>query len=662
MANASTNSTAVAALPRWRGKSKAPNFSYVGPMSVIPLELDASDQHVRQRLERQWVAVFRLRRALQRDAQDRCRAYWAAHHERARDPKALRQRLGLTRIGIEAPAKQHIEASGWMRGHLTKAIGMHVANEVWQSVNRHLFPDRSSHRQGPPRIGSWWEFTRIPGRARSHTKDRPAWETWRLVGTLDGHLETHRDRELPNVVVTGRAAAAQPVGTSILAQPARLPILSKPAGSWSKHDGALAVVFTGLPGGDLALPVRLPQGAGQWAHLAHFLADPSVWHKIDLVRVRDRHAPGGWRYYAHLLTHQRGYESAATLTRRAKTPADRRAGVDANVSNLSAASFPVEQPDQLVVEQVRMTDAQQTDAERAACRARARKRALDRSRRNTNPDQYRLSARQQARADQRAERCLKPRHVANPGGARAANADGTPLRAYWRDTVSGRYQHTRVDQAADARARSQAKQARARQTASRIVATHGNTILVEDCVISTWARLWGKRIQVFSPGMLVAALAAECVATGGRLQRVSTRSTALSQYCLCGQRVTKSLSQRIHHCPNCGLHADRDVISAALAACVEFVDADDPASARVDHELARALRVGFASQQEARAQSTGTSSPQHSSAGRPRAGSHPVAAAEQRNYHSAYPRTDQHHWTSRDQSNMKPYKRIRWKQ
>jgi len=66
------------------------------------------------------------------------------------------------------------------------------------------------------------------------------------------------------------------------------------------------VVFTGLPAGDLVLPVRLPRGTGQWAHLGHFLADPAVWHKIDLVRVADRKAPGGWRYYARLLVHQRG--------------------------------------------------------------------------------------------------------------------------------------------------------------------------------------------------------------------------------------------------------------------------------------------------------------------------------------------------------------------
>ncbi|MGH3847571.1 MAG: hypothetical protein ACRDS0_40075 [Pseudonocardiaceae bacterium] len=50
--------------PRRRGKSKAPNFTYAGPVSVIRLELDATDDAVRGRLERQWDAVFRLRRAL----------------------------------------------------------------------------------------------------------------------------------------------------------------------------------------------------------------------------------------------------------------------------------------------------------------------------------------------------------------------------------------------------------------------------------------------------------------------------------------------------------------------------------------------------------------------------------------------------------------------
>ncbi|MHA7650351.1 hypothetical protein ACX9NE_10795 [Mycobacterium sp. ML4] len=262
-----------------------------------------------------WEAVFGLRRALQRDAAARCRAYWAAHRERAADPEALRERLGLTRTGIEAAAKAPIEASGWMRDHLTKAVGLHVAGEVWETIDRHLFADSSGRRHGPPRVGSWWDFTRTPGRARSHSKAAPTWETYRLAGTLDGHLRAYRHPQLPESIHV-REAAGQPGATSILTQPARMPAPVRPASrSWADHDGALAVVFTGLPGGDMVLPVRLPQGAGQWAHRTHFLADPAMWHKIDLVRVRDRKAPGGWRYYAHLLVHQAGYASDATRVR-----------------------------------------------------------------------------------------------------------------------------------------------------------------------------------------------------------------------------------------------------------------------------------------------------------------------------------------------------------
>ena len=68
MAAAPTDTTTATsdgvAVPRRRGKSKAPNFTYEGPVSVIRLELDASDAVVRRRLGRQWEAVFRLRRAL----------------------------------------------------------------------------------------------------------------------------------------------------------------------------------------------------------------------------------------------------------------------------------------------------------------------------------------------------------------------------------------------------------------------------------------------------------------------------------------------------------------------------------------------------------------------------------------------------------------------
>jgi hypothetical protein len=644
MASAPTDTTTATCgdgVPRRRGKSKAPNFSYDGPVSVIRLELDASDDRMRRRLERQWEAVFRLRRALQRDAADRCRAYWAAHRERAADPKGLRARLGLTREGIEAAAKGHIEASGWMRDHLTKAVGLHVADEVAETVDRHLFADSSGRRHGPPRIGSWWEFARIPGRARSHTKATPTWETYRLVGTIDGHLAAHRHPLLPAEITTATAVAGRPPGTSLLAQPARLAVPARPGRSWADHDGPLAVVFTGLPAGDLVLPVRLAQGAGQWPHMAHFLAHPNLWHKIDLVRVADRKATGGWRYYAHLLVHQIGYRSASTVARREQIPAGRRAGVDVNVSNLSVASFPDGQPDRVAVARIDCTPTQQKAAAGAAKKNRARQKALDRSRRNTNAGQYGPSVRQQKRAERRAVNGLPACEVANPGGPRHARADGVPLRAYRHDTLSQRYRRTRRDYADHARRASQAKQARANEVAETIVATHGNTITVEDCRISTWARLWGKRIALFSPGMLVDALAAECRASGGQLHRAATRSTAMSQHCLCGGRVPKTLAQRIHDCPHCGLRGDRDIVSAVLAACTELTNPDDPRTARVDYRLSRALRVGLASQQEWEG-SVNRYQPPTPSVVSDRPG--PAAAIRRpllNKQHPAHPRTDQ---------------------
>ncbi|HUH68564.1 MAG TPA: zinc ribbon domain-containing protein [Mycobacterium sp.] len=176
-----------------------------------------------------------------------------------------------------------------------------------------------------------------------------------------------------------------------------------------------------------------------------------------------------------------------------------------------------------------------------------------------------------------------------------------------------RYRNTRWGHRAEARKTSQAKQSRAAEIAARIVAAHGNTLTIEDCRISTWAKLWGKRTALFNPGMLVSALETECAATGGQLYRAATRSTALSQHCLCGQRAAKTLDQRTHHCKHCGLHSDRDVVSATLAACVDLTDPADPRTARVDHELAHGLHPS----KSGVAQSIGTSHQHHRVPDRP---------------------------------------------
>ncbi|HXA59771.1 MAG TPA: hypothetical protein VNW94_11465, partial [Streptosporangiaceae bacterium] len=149
---------------------------------------------------------------------------------------------------------------------------------------------------------------------------------------------------------------------------------------------------------------------------------------------------------------------------------------------------------------------------------------------------------------------------------------------------------------ADARTRSEAQRHRARAVAARITGAHGGRLTVEDCDISTWFRLWGRACAAFTPGLLIAALTRECAAVTGdpaAMTRASTRATAMSQHCLCGARVPKSLRDRIHRCPECGLTADRDKVSAALAAFVTFTDPTDPSAALVDYGSSRHAMVVF---------------------------------------------------------------------
>lgn len=635
------------ASPRPRGKSGQANWRRPDEVAVIALDLDLSaDPVMRRRVEKHWEAVFLLRRALQRDAGALCRAYLAARNERAAvGARAVRVRLGLDRKGIEVRAKTHVERSGWMRRHFTKATALHVADEVWESCDRFLFRDSAGQRHGIPQVGSWWDLRHIPGRARSHTKARPVWETYRLVGSLQGHLGAYGAQ--PGMTVAG-ANAAEP-GQPVFAQSGHLPAPVPPEGSWRAHDGALAVVYTGLPGGDLVIPVRLPQGAGQFARLAHFLGGPRSWHKVDLVRVRDRRAPGGWRYQAHLTVLGAGWVGPATAARRAAAPAGRLGGVDGNVSNLAVASVPAAGAEgELLTTHIRITGEKRTVMDREAKKARGRNRAMQRSRRAANAAQYQLGRKQQARADRRQAAFLPEREVRVPCGARAANAAGIPKQAYRRDTLSKAYRAVRADHAAAASASAHRRDDWARQAAQAIVLTHGPNLLTEDVDIRPWSLRWGRGIAAFTPGRLLARLSRECSAAGGALTKASTWTTALSQHCLCGRRAKKPLAQRWHSC-SCGIEGDRDIVSAILAATVRLADPGDPKTAGIDHGLreharrlvltGHVLATDTAAQQEGPARSTVHHNP---ATGTGEDGSHPVVASAGQGERPAQPRHRPH--------------------
>ena len=380
------------------------------PSPLIVLPLAVTCPHDLVRVDKLFGAMWSIKRALQRDARAKVEAYWAARHERGRDGgKVVRQRLGLTREALERCGYRHLERSRHLKRHVSKALVMHIADEVWNGVDRHLFGDATGRTFGRPKVGRWWDFTRIPGRARSHTKENK-WETFRLVGTLHGHLDAHT--EGGRLMQPGRMPKpALPEGRTI--PTGKTTASGKPGmrkATWWDHTGPLAIVFAGGPDsaeGDLVLPVRLPQGPGRRARLEHFLSDLTQWHKVDLVRRRDASAPGGWALEAHLLILGPGYSSPAVRQMRVRSAdLDRVGGVDGNVSNLSVVSFPNGLDPDERPESTRLTldDDEQTRLEREARKRRRRQRALDRSRRATNARQYALSKRQAKRVERRTAR------------------------------------------------------------------------------------------------------------------------------------------------------------------------------------------------------------------------------------------------------------------
>lgn len=170
---------------------------------------------------------------------------------------------------------------------------------------------------------------------------------------------------------------------------------------------------------------------------------------------------------------------------------------------------------------------------------------------------------------------------------------GRPGQPFRSDVLSKGYRRRRGRHAEAAASFQEARIHRARHTAAAIVAVHGPRLSIEEGNVSAWFRRWGRSCLAFTPGRLIKALDEECTASGGSLVRVGTSATALSQRCLCGARAPKTLGQRTHACPACGLTGDRDLVSAALAAFTTLDDPGNPTSARVDDDLTRRAQCAF---------------------------------------------------------------------
>ncbi len=108
----------------------------------------------------------------------------------------------------------------------------------------------------------------------------------------------------------------------------------------------------------------------------------------------------------------------------------------------------------------------------------------------------------------------------------------------------------------------------------------GNEVNLEKLSYRAFQKMFGKSVGMRAPGMFVSMLKRKAVSAGVSVSEFPTRTTKLSQVCLCGQVKKKSLSERWHIC-DCGVVAQRDLFSAFLASCVE--------SERLNAELAQEL-------------------------------------------------------------------------
>jgi hypothetical protein len=110
---------------------------------------------------------------------------------------------------------------------------------------------------------------------------------------------------------------------------------------------------------------------------------------------------------------------------------------------------------------------------------------------------------------------------------------------------------------------------------ARQVLKMGGKIAVEDNDYRAWqAGRYGKRMALTRPGKVHDAIQREANVLHGRQLRELPSSLAMSQYCLCGSKVKKPLSRRVHDCKACGLGPlDRDLFSAFLVRLVAFTSA-----------------------------------------------------------------------------------------
>jgi len=158
-------------------------------------------------------------------------------------------------------------------------------------------------------------------------------------------------------------------------------------------------------------------------------------------------------------------------------------------------------------------------------------RAQDRSRRATNPDNY--------------------------------NVDGTVKRGSRTWRRSNRYKKRQARIAECQRTLAATRKKQHGELCNKVLSL-GNRVKTEKLSYTSLQKNFGRSVAVRAPGLFVAQLTRKAENAGGSVEQINTRTTRLSQTCICGKVEKKPLKQR-HHVCCCGVEAQRDLFSGFLA-------------------------------------------------------------------------------------------------
>ena len=245
----------------------------------------------------------------------------------------------------------------------------------------------------------------------------------------------------------------------------------------------------------------------RWGVEAHALSC-----RVKYVHIVRRPLRGRVRYYAQLVLE-------GTPLRKAKHRIEHDiAGLDLGPSTIAA-----------VGENTAFLETFCPAVERDERAVRRLRRKMDRSLRAANPDCYDAEGRIVKRPQRRSKRYRR---------LQASLAELSRREAAHRKTEHGRL-------------------------CNRVLAL-GNIVKTEKISYRAWQRSFRKSVAKRAPGLFVSLLRRKAENADGEVVEFPTRSTKLSQTCLCGRVRKKPLSLRQHDC-ECGVHAQRDLFSAFLA-------------------------------------------------------------------------------------------------